>query len=501
MTKRSGARVLALGFVVLIILAVILALDLLLRAPGQSPEQLPEVKTPTATLPDDPILARALTPWIGDLDGMLERGMIRVAIPYGLTTYFIDGLVQRGLTYEEVVQFEAVVRQRLGAKAANLHLVIIPTNLARLLAMVTEGRADLAAGNLTMTPARSALVDFSDPFLSGVREVLVIGPAAGKIRTMEDMLTSAIHVRRSSSFFQHLNDFNAARIAAGKPALPVVLADEALATEDLIQEVHAGVIPATIADAPVAALFARVFDDIRVREDLAFAADGQIAWAMRKNSPQLKALVNAYVPRARQGSELGNLLINRYLNSVDWAKNALAADASARLQDVADLLKKYADRHRFDWLMIAAQGYQESGLDQSRRSPAGAVGVMQVMPETARDPNVDIPDIHLLEPNIHAGVKYLGFLRDRYFTDAALSELDRALFSLAAYNAGPANVARARKQAAALGLNPDVWFDNVEIGAAKAVSREPVVYVRNIYRYYLAYKLVSRGAARAPPQG
>lgn len=490
---------LPLGVAVLLILAFGLVLMLMLRPPTQ----VAEVAVPSRTVPDDPILSRALTPWTGDLDGMLERGMLRVAIPYGLTTYFIDGLVQRGLTYEEVMGFEDVVRQRLGKKAANLHLVIIPTNLARLLAMVTEGRADLAAGNLTITPARNALVDFSDPFLSGVREVLVTGPAAGAVRTLDDLRTSSIHVRRSSSFFQHLVDFNAARVAAGEAALPVVLADEALATEDLIQEVHAGAIPATIADAPVAALFARVFENIHVREDLAFASDRQIGWAMRKDSPQLKALVNAYVPQARQGSELGNVLINRYLKNVDWAKNALAADERARFQDLADLLKKYADQHRFDWLMIAAQGYQESGLDQTRRSPAGAIGVMQVMPETARDPNVDIPDIHLLEPNIHAGVKYLGFLRDRYFTDAALSELDRTLFSLAAYNAGPANVARARKQAAALGLNPDVWFDNVEIGAAKVVSREPVVYVRNIYRYYLAYKLVSQGSmpALAPAHG
>lgn len=143
--------------------------------------------------------------------------------------------------------------------------------------------------------------------------------------------------------------------------------------------------------------------------------------------------------------------------------------------------------------MIAAQGYQESCLDQSKRSPVGAVGVLQVMPATAKDPNVGIPDIHLTEPNIHAGVKYLRFLRDHFCSDPSLSKLDQTPFSFAAYNAGPGNVAKARKRAAKLGLNPNVWLDNVEIAAAKVVSREPVIYVRNIYKYYVAYVVLTEG--------
>jgi membrane-bound lytic murein transglycosylase MltF len=493
----SHLRTVSLGLALLLAVVLPIVLALLLRFYPQAPK----VGTELADESDDPILARALAPWTGDLDGILERGMLRVAIPYGLTTYFIDGPIQRGWTYEKVIGFEAASKRALGKSAANLTLVIVPTNLARLVPMVTEGRVDLAAGHLSITEERLALVDFSNPFLTGIREVLVTGPAAPDIRTPDDIAASAIHVRRSSSFFEHLVAVNAERRAAGLPVFPVVAADVNLSTEDLIEQVGTGIIPATIADEPVAQLFAQVFERVRVRDDLVLASDQQIAWAMRKNSPQLKALVNDYVLDARKGSKLGNILINRYFNNVEWAKNALADTDRARFRDVADLIKKYAEQHRFDWLMIAAQGYQESGLDQTKRSPAGAIGVMQVMPATARDPNVAIPDIHLLEPNIHAGVKYLGFLRDRYFSDPNLSELNRVLFSFAAYNAGPRNVARARKQAADLGLDPDVWFDNVEIAAARAVSREPVVYVRNIYKYYLAYKLVSEGALGPPSPG
>lgn len=447
--------------------------------------------------PDDPILDQALTPWTGDLDGILKRGMLRVAIPYGLTTYFMDEADQRGLTYDNVVAFEEWAKTRLGKVAANLTLVILPTNRAQLLPMLTQGRADLAAGTITITEGRRVLVDFSDPLRTDVREVLVTGPAAPEVKTAEDMLASKVYLRPSTSFFEHLTDLNAKRVAEGKAPFPIEALDENLTDDDLIEMVGTGIIPATIADEPVATLFAQVFEKVRVHDDLVLASDQHIAWAMRKDSHRLKALVNAFVAQSDKGSKLGNILLARYLKNAEWAKNALAAEDRERFKGMTEVLKTYAGKYDFDWLMIAAQGYQESRLDQSKRSPAGAIGVMQVMPTTARDPNVGIPDIHLTEPNVHAGVKYLRFLRERYYSDPALSELDQTLFSFAGYNAGPENIAKARKRAAKLGLDPNIWLDNVEIATAKVVSREPVVYVRNIYKYYVAYKLLAEGRAAA----
>lgn len=440
--------------------------------------------------PEDPILAHALEPWTGDLDAMVERGRIRVAIPYGLATYFVDGADQKGLTYDRVVAFGQALKKRLGKPAANLSLVVLPTNRARLLPMVVEGLADVAAANLTVTEERAKLVDFSAPFRTDIREVLVIGPAAPQVESAEDMLASAVHVRPSSSFHEHLTRLNGERVARGKAPFPIVPADENLATEDLIEMVSAGVIPATLADEPVADLLTQVFDNIQVRDDLVLAKDQHIAWAFRKVSPKLKAAVDDFVEDARKGSALGNILLARYLKGTQWIQNALAPEDRARFREVVGLIKTYSAQYDFDWLMIGAQGYQESRLDQNKRSPVGAIGIMQVMPQTARDPNVGIPDIHVTEKNIHAGVKYLRFLRDRYFRDPALSELDQTLFTFAAYNAGPGNVSRARKQARALGLDPNVWLDNVEIAAGRVISREPVTYVRNIYKYYVAYKLI-----------
>jgi membrane-bound lytic murein transglycosylase MltF len=138
--------------------------------------------------------------------------------------------------------------------------------------------------------------------------------------------------------------------------------------------------------------------------------------------------------------------------------------------------------------MIAAQGYQESRFDQSKRSSAGAIGIMQLLPSTAADRVVGIPDISTVDNNVHSGVKYLAWLRDRYFSEDNIDPLDRVLFSFAAYNAGPGNVARARRKTKALGFDPNRWFGHVEVGMYRSVSGEPVSYVRNVYKYYVTYK-------------
>jgi len=228
-----------------------------------------------------------------------------------------------------------------------------------------------------------------------------------------------------------------------------------------------------------------------LHEDIAVNSGGRIGWAFRKNSPQLSAAVNAFAKTHRQGTLAGNVLINKYLKTTKWVKNARGAVDIERFRGMVDLFRKYADQYEFDWLLMAAQGYQESGLDQAKRSPVGAVGVMQVMPETARDRSVGIPDIEKLESNIHAGIKYNRWLADNYFNEPGIDGNNRALFAFASYNAGPNRIARLRKEAAELGLDPNKWFNNVEVVVARRVGREPVQYVSNIYKYYLVYRMLA----------
>ena len=155
-----------------------------------------------------------------------------------------------------------------------------------------------------------------------------------------------------------------------------------------------------------------------------------------------------------------------------------------------DFFKKYAAQYDFDYLMLVVLGYQKSELNQDRRNPSGAVGIMQVVPKYAAASPIDIPNVDTAEPNIHAGTKMLREIEDKYFKDERLDELNKTLFTLASYNAGPNRIASLRKKAATEGLNPDEWFGNVEFVVAREIGQQTVRYVSNIYKYYVAYKLI-----------
>ena len=168
-------------------------------------------------------------------------------------------------------------------------------------------------------------------------------------------------------------------------------------------------------------------------------------------------------------------------------KNPAADTDWQRFEQSVQLFQKYGDRYGFDYLMVTAQGFQESRLDQNAKSRAGAVGIMQLMPTTGKA--LGVGDIHQAEPNVHGGIKYMRNLLDNYFKDAHFDDTNRTLFAFAAYNAGPGRIAGLRREAAKQGLDPDIWFNNVELVAARRIGQESVSYVRNIYKYYMAYKL------------
>jgi membrane-bound lytic murein transglycosylase MltF len=433
--------------------------------------------------------------WKGDLDGMAKRDQIRVLVVYSKTLYFIDRGRQRGITYDALQAFERHLNQKLGRKTVKVRVVIVPVRRDQLITGLLSGRGDVAAANLTITPERQKQVDFSAPFLKDVSELIVTGPAAPPLRGLDDLGGKEIHVRPSSSYFESLVRLNAAFRQAGKPEIRVRPADENLEDEDLLEMVNAGLLPMAVVDSHKAQFWAQIFDDIRVRTDLAVNTGGEIAWAVRKDSPKLRRMIDGFVATSREGTLAGNMLLKKYLGSVKYVKNATSEAELRKFQQMVELFKRYAGQYRFDYLMISAQAYQESGLDQSVRSKAGAVGVMQVLPKTARDPVVGIPDVTKLDNNIHAGVKYLRFMTDRYFNEPGVDQTNRTLFAFASYNAGPAKVTQMRKQAAREGLDPNVWFGNVEHVAAKVIGRETVQYVGNIYKYYVAYRIAAEREA------
>lgn len=439
----------------------------------------------------DEIMAHANQPWQGDLDGMTERGFLRILTVHNPLFFSFDGSRQNGMVAELGKLYEDHLGEEIG-RVRSPTILLIPVGRDELIPGLVEGRGDLVMGNLTITPERQKLVDFGPPIYPNVDELVITGPAVKNLGSLEDLVDIGLYVRRSSSYFEHLQALNEAREKQGKQPIPVTEADENLEDYDLLDMVNAGVLKAIVVDSHKAAFWEQVFEKIVVHRDISIHSGNRIAWAMRKNSPRLMESITAFSETVRKGSLLGNILRKRYLGNTDWLEPALDSEDRKRYEETIEIIKRYAGQYDFDWIIIAAQAYQESRFDQSKRSPAGAVGVMQLLPTTAEDSAVGIADISTLENNIHAGVKYLHWLRETYYSDDSISPLDRVLFSFAAYNAGPGNMKKARRRAKRLGFDPDRWFGNVEIGMYRAVSGEPASYVRNIYKYYVTYQGLER---------
>ena len=423
-------------------------------------------------------------------------------VVYSKTFYFIDKAQQRGITYDMGMELEKFLNAGNKDKTRPIRVVFIPVSRDQLVSGVAAGAGDIATGGLTITPGREKQLDFTVPAADNINEILVTAPDIAPPASVDELSGRSVFVRKSSAYYESLTDLNSHLAAAGKKPVEIVLAEENLEDEDILEMVNAGLVDATVVDSYVADFWKEIFTNIRPQPAIALRSNAQVAWGIRKSSPELKQVLDAFVEKHKIGTMTGNMLFKRYLQNTRWARGATKAEDMRRFKELTSYFQKYATRYDFDWLLLMAQGYQESQLDQKTRSPVGAIGVMQVMPATAKDKNVGIPDIQLVEPNIHAGVKYMRFLVNEYFDEPGIDRVNRHLFAFASYNAGPNRIARLRKQAAAQGLDPNKWFNNVEVVVAEDVGRETVQYVSNIFKYYVAYKLTldrakQREAAKA----
>lgn len=431
---------------------------------------------------------------VGDLPGMYDRRVIRVLTTYSKTFFFIDKGTQRGLTHDIFIEFERNLNKRLAKedKLTHRHLrvriLFVPVTREHLFTALNDGMGDIAAANLTVTPAREALVAFTDPIYPNATELLLSGPSAPQIDNLEQLSGKTVFVRFSSSYYDSLVTLNTRFAKESRPPVILEPALESLEDEDLIEMLNAGLIPFIVVDQHKATFWKQVFPKIEIHDNIVLRDHAQIAWAVRKDSPQLLALLNNFVKENKIGSTLGNTLFLRYLKNAKYVKDATSEEGRRKFLMMVELFRKYGKRYNVDWLLMAAQGYQESRLNQAVRSPIGAIGVMQVMPSTGKQ--LDVGDIRKLEPNIHAGVKYMRWMIDQYYGDEPMTPLNKALFSFASYNAGPARIARLQAETKKRGFDPDVWFGNVENLAAEKIGAETVNYVSNIYKYYVAYRLV-----------
>ncbi len=443
----------------------------------------------------EPLRAHLAEPFFGDLDQMVKRRIIRVGVAANRTFYFVDKGVQRGMAYEMGVAFEDFLNKKLKTKPAEkVNVVFVPLPRDMMGVALTQGRVDFVVAQVIVRPDLEAIVDFSKPTRANVSEVVVTGPGGPAISSVDDLSGKDVYARKDSSAWLDIVDLNGKLEAKG--LAPAVLREVPgnLEDDDLLEMANAGIIPVMVVHDYLAAFWKQIFTDLTVHETVAVRTGATLAVPFRKNSPKLAAELNAFLAKNGLGTAMGNVILKRYLADTKYAKQATSEAERKKLMQLAEFFKKYSDQYQMDYLLMAAQGYQESGLDQNAKSKVGAIGVMQVMPATGKELNVG--DIRQTENNIHAGVKYIRFMIDKYYADEPMDKLNRGLFAFASYNAGPARIRQLRKEAEKRGLDPNVWFGNVEQIASERIGRETVTYVSNIYKYYIAYKLITEENAR-----
>ena len=437
---------------------------------------------------EDEILGLANTAF-GDLDSIIARRYIRVLVPYSKTYYYVEGMKRYGLAYETLDLFEKDLNRQLNFNPPRVRVIFIPVSREHIMPLLKDGYADMIASGYTITSERQKQIDFSSPTVTGVKDIVVGGPSAPPIKSVADLAGQHIYVRENSSYQASLIRLNESFRRNGLKPVHIEFTGPYLEVEDILEMVNEGLIPYTVISEDLGTLWNSVYDKLNVYTKIAVDSNVSYGWAFRKNSPKLKAAVNKFIPTIRKGSMIGNMLYDKWLKNKGRLRNAQSPEALANLNHFRTLFEKYGASYSLDWLLLSAQAFQESQLKQETVSHAGAVGLMQVLPSTAASPPISIPEIKKsVDNNVHAGVKYMRYLIDNFFAGEQMDSLNTHLFALAAYNCGPGNVRKLRREAREKGMNENEWFNSVELLAARHIGVEPVQYVSNIYKYYMAYQ-------------
>lgn len=420
---------------------------------------------------------------------MVGRKEIRALVILNPIGFFYENGLPKGAMYEALQAFEGFTNEKLKTGTIKLQVTFLPFRIDQIEAALTEGIGDLVAYMVAITPTREQRVAFSTPVQKDVTQIILTGSEYSTVSTFEDLGGKEVYVNPLTVYYGNLQKVSETLQKSSKKPILIKAADKYLTDDDLIQMVNAGLIQATVTTNVRAELWSKVLDHIKPHPELKVASGVQVAWVMRKDNPRLKQLVDEFLVSHAIGTSFGNTVLRRYLKNTEWVKNATSKQEYDKFRALVAVFQKYAALYDFDYLMLAAQGYQESMLNQAARNPSGAVGIMQVIPKYAAASPINIPNVFDAQSNIEAGAKMLRNIADTYFNDPKIAPLDRTLFSFASYNAGPNRIAGLREKAKQKGLDPNVWFDNVELVAALEIGQQTVLYVGNVYKYYVAYKL------------
>lgn len=440
-----------------------------------------------------PLLATDLKPQRlpqpGDLEHILQKKELRALVVYERGFFFLDKGTQHGILVNQLQGFERWLNQTYLAKEKiKLKIIYIPVRQDKLLDYLSEGRGDLVAANMTVTPTRREQVTFSDPVIAPIEEWVVSQHSLPTFNRITQLSGRRIWVRASSSYYESLRQLNWLFRELGLPPIYIETVPEYLQDGDLLEMVAADIIPLTVTDSFKGLIWLGMISGLRAHKLIPLRDKGRSAWALRNNSPKLLKAVNGYLADAGKRTLYSDMTLRGLLARSDQMSNILAPDPLGRLATIRKVLEQQADKYGLDWLMLAALAYKESGLNAGVRSERGAVGIMQLLPSTGGEVGIRGARLASLEGNVEAACRYMRLILDTYFNDPGLDVLNRHLFALAAYNAGPNRVQAIRAKAEAAGLDPNVWFGNVEQLVANEVGQGPINYVSTIYKYYVAYR-------------
>jgi membrane-bound lytic murein transglycosylase MltF len=429
----------------------------------------------------------------GDFDAMLDRRLIRLVVPFSSTLFFVDKGTIYGTAANGAQLFETWINKNFAVGARPLTVPLTPVSRDTLFDTLLAGDGDIAAGDITITEGRRKRVAFSVPVLSNVREIVVTGKDFPELDSAEALSGKEVAVGRSTSYYESLTKLNERLTAQGKPPVIITIVPDVLEAADLMEMTAVGLLPASVGDDWIAGLWVQIIKGLRLHAKAALREGAEIGWAVRPDNPKLLATLNRAITEITGNLIQWSARTRSYLERLKQLRTATEGAEMQRFHDTVDIFQRYAGQYRFDTLLLVALGYEESRLEQQARSSAGAVGLMQVKPMVGRA--LGVGDITKADPNVHAGSKLLARLMDDYFKDVPFDEQNRSLFAFAAYGMGAGALKSLRREAEAEKLDPNVWFNNVERVAAARVGGETVRAVRNIYKYYVAYKLIHEADA------
>lgn len=424
-----------------------------------------------------------------DLSEIKERGQLRALVDYSSTSYFIYKGQPMGYEYELLSRF---------ADHLNVELTVIPVNdMDKVMELLTSYQGDVIASNLTITEARAKKVEFSIPILK-TKQVLIQREDGDLIKTLFELKGKEIHVRRRSSFYDRLDNLSS-EIGGG---LNIKTVSGEHTVEELMRMVSEGKIDYTVADRHVARINSSYYQNINTSLELSLPQ--HIAWAVRKESPDLKIAMDNWLKDFKKTIDFKVIYLKYYGNTSLFKKRVRSkyfASKTGRISEYDELIKSQAEKIGWDWRLLASLIYQESGFDPTVTSWMGARGLMQIMPTTAEQMGIDSNATP--EMNLQAGVRYLNWL-DSQLREKIPSEDERVKFILASYNVGLGHVYDAMRLAEKYHKDPEVWKKNVELMLLNKMKpkfykdevvkhgycrgSETYAYVNDIYNRYRDYK-------------